>query len=450
MEAEREPEFRLEDLALMESPGYSFETVCDVARNNEVVMGLQQIWLKPIAEEVYEVVVQTNRGLNEAILTVSQSKPGVVLWIPGGANLNGPAAGVFSELAGDLHDAGINSLRMAYRDQSSFDECVLDALAWLTFLKEIGAKEVVLAGATLGAAVAFPAAVIHPLVKSIIAVTPPQENTEMLEKVHGKPILVVHGERDVRIPVQVARDLFLRAAEPKELVVYPDAGFTLVEAKDELRHKLGKWVSQQLGESEAYAALSEARDAPKPDMVRRLAPEHNGHLRQMVLTMEDMVDMDVGAIVSTTGTWLDLKTTRLASSIMQQGGAEIQDELWAQAPLFVGDVAVTGSGALKAQYVFHAITGGESAAEPLSRDEAVAVTTRASLAQANALGLKTIALPAIGTGGRGFPIEKAGQIMVPIVAAHLASETSLEKVVFSVVSDSAYRSFANQLKLLPE
>ena len=86
----------------------------------------------------------------------------------------------------------------------------------------------------------------------------------------------------------------------------------------------------------------------------------------------------------------------------------------------------------------------------MTMDEVVAITTRDVLALGNSLGLKTIAIPAIGTGNRGFPIEKAAQIMVTIAASHLAGQTTLEKVTFAVVSDGVYRAFESLLTLLPE
>ena len=140
----------------------------------------------------------------------------------------------------------------------------------------------------------------------------------------------------------------------------------------------------------------------------------------------------------------------LSGAIVERGGWEIQEQLWAQAPLFIGEVGVTDAGNLKAGYIFYAITGGEHAGDPLTMDEVVALTTQDVLARANSLGLKTIAIPAIGTGNRGFPIEKAAQIMVTIARTHLAGQTSLEKVIFSVVSDGVYRAFESLLTLLPE
>ena len=316
------PQFRVEDLTLMATPGYPFETICDSAHENQVVMGLQQSALRPLAQDTYEAYLRTNRGNNQAILTVSQRKPGVVLWIPGaGENLNGPAGGIYADLALELQAAGMSSLRMGYRDPGSFHECVLDVLAWLCFLKGSGAKESVLVGNTLGAAVAIPAAVLHPMVKTMVAISPQQDDTEMVDRVGPKPIMVIHGERDTRIPMEVAQDLYHRAGEPKELVIYPHGSYHLTEFKDELREKLGKWVSEQLGERDAYLAALETKSDLYPDLTRSVYPPGGGPPRQMVLTRADIVGMEVEAVVSTTGTWLDMNTMGPGQGPSWNGGA---------------------------------------------------------------------------------------------------------------------------------
>ena len=451
MVEEKEPEFRLEDLTLMATPGYAFETVCDSVHENRLVMAVQQSGLKPLSQDVFEVFLQTNRGVNQGILTVSQKQPGVVMWVPGGyENFNGPAGGVYADLVGELQAAGMSSLRVGLRQENTFEECVLDALSWMSFLKGAGATEVVLVGNARGAAVAIATAVLHPQVKAVAAISPPQDGTELVDKIGPKPLLVIHGEQDNRIPVDVAHDLYHRASEPKELLIFPNGSSALNESRDDLRQKLGAWVSEQLEVSDAFAAALEARRDDYPDVARSVHPLEGGPARQVLLTRNDIVDMDVEAIVSTTGTWLDMKTTSLARSIAERGGWDIQDQLWALAPLFVGDVGITGAGELRAKHIFHAITGGDSAEEPLTRDEAVVLTTRGALQEAKDRGLKTIALPAIGTGGRGFPIEKAAQIMVGIITVHLLGDTPLEEVTIGVVSDGVYRAFESQFSMITE
>jgi O-acetyl-ADP-ribose deacetylase (regulator of RNase III)/alpha/beta superfamily hydrolase len=444
-------EFRLEDLILMDNEGYGFETICDSAHDNQVLMVPLQVRGRPIAHDVFEVFMETNRGINQGMLTTARGKTGSVLWVPArGGNLNGPAGGVYAELACDLQAAGINSIRMGYRDEDSFDECVLDTLAWLSFLRATGSQSIVLGGNNLGSAVAMFTAALHPLVKALVVISSAVDDPEMIDRLGPKPLLVIHGEKDTRNPLDQAMELYNRAGEPKELVIYPGVGTNLVGSKVELREKLGTWLSEQLGESDAYSAALDARDGPYPDIDRPISPEGSDSPRHLALTRDDMVDMEVDAIVSTAASWLDFEHNTLSGAILERGGSQIQEQLWAQAPLFIGDVAVTDAGSLKAGRIFHAITGGDHSGDTLTMDEVVTITTRDVLALGNSLGLKTIAIPAIGTGNRGFPIEKAAQIMVTIAASHLAGQTTLEKVTFAVVSDGVYRAFESLLTLLPE
>ncbi len=450
-EKTNQPDFRLEDLRPMASPGYAFETICDPTRDNNVVIGIQQSWLQPLAEDVYEVTLQSNRGLCQAILTVAQGKPGVVLWIPGqGENLNGPAGGVYAELAPEFKAADISSLRMGYRDPSSLVESTLDVFMWLCFLKGVGAKKAVLVGNALGATAAIPATIVDPMVQALGVISSQEEGTEMIGQVAPKPVLIMHGEQDPRVPVDMARIIFQRANEPKELIIYPEGEFTLYPCRQEVQERLGDWAAENLGALETYKAAQESRDVSFPTLSRLVYPQEGGPPKEIVLTRDDILGMDVDAIVSPTGTWLDMKHSLLAGDIYDRGGSGIQDQLWGLAPLFVGDVGVTDAGSLQAKHIFHAITGGESAGDPLSRDETIAITTQRSLEEANSRGLKTIAMPAIGTGGRGFAMEKAAHIEVGLIASHLSNSSSIERVTIGVVTDGTYRAFEGQLKLIPE
>ena len=213
---------------------------------------------------------------------------------------------------------------------------------------------------------------------------------------------------------------------------------------------MGTGLLRASGRAEAFKAAQEARDTSFPVLSRLVYPQEGGPPKEIVLTRDDIVEMDVDAIISPTGTWLDMKHSILAGEIYDRGGSGIQDQLWGLAPLFVGDVGVTDAGSLKARHIFHAITGGESAGDPLSRDEMVAMCTQRSLQEADSRGMKTIAMPAIGTGGRGFAMEKAAHIEVGLVASFLSGSTSLERVTIGVVTDGNYRAFEGQFKLIPE
>ena len=454
-------EFKLENLSIPvptdDQENEGFDKIVDATNKEQgPLMEIYQVRGKSIANNVHEVMLLTNRGVAQGMLSVSPGNTGVVLWVPGGGlNFNGPARGVYAELACDLQAAGISSLRMGYRDQESFNECVLDTLAWLSFLRGTGAESVILGGNGLGSSVATCVASIDPLVKGLIAISSREiedgpDQQKYITKISPKPLLIVHGEKDTRNPVDLAQQLYKNAGDPKELVLYPEAGALLAENASDLHEKLGSWISDQLGKSSEYASSISEKRGELADLVRQVPKDIGGSHGLLVLSTDDMLEMGVDAIISTTGTWLNLQHNALSGEIVQRGGSIIQDELSAQEPVFVGDIAVTTAGDLKATHIFHAITGGQFSGEPQTMDEIVAITTRDSLARANSMGLRTVALPAIGSGNRGFPIEKAAQIMVTIAAAHLAGPTSVEKITFSVVSNAGYNAFESLLKLLPE
>ena len=90
------------------------------------------------------------------------------------------------------------------------------------------------------------------------------------------------------------------------------------------------------------------------------------------------------------------------------------------------------------RWVIHAATmelGGPTSAEIIRR------ATASTLAKADELGAKSLALVAFGTGVGGFPIEEAARIEVEEVRRHLEGGSGLERVVFAVRGEDAERAF---------
>jgi O-acetyl-ADP-ribose deacetylase (regulator of RNase III) len=65
--------------------------------------------------------------------------------------------------------------------------------------------------------------------------------------------------------------------------------------------------------------------------------------------------------------------------------------------------------------------------------------TRSTLACAERLGARSLALVAFGTGVGGFPFDEAARIMVGAVREHQGG--LLESVIFAVHGDQAERAF---------
>ena len=93
---------------------------------------------------------------------------------------------------------------------------------------------------------------------------------------------------------------------------------------------------------------------------------------------------------------------------------------------------------MPSRWVIHAATmvdpGGRSSAEVIRQ------ATRSTLARADELGARSLALVAFGTGVGGFPLDEAARIMVEEARAFDA--TSLTRIVFAVHGDEAERAFA--------
>lgn len=155
----------------------------------------------------------------------------------------------------------------------------------------------------------------------------------------------------------------------------------------------------------------------------------------------DVTKLEVDAIANAANT--DLRHGGgVAAAISRAGGPAVQRESNEKAPIGLGDAVETTAGEMLARYVIHAATmelGGPTSAEIIAR------ATRSTLAKADELGCRSLALVAFGTGVGGFPLDEAAGLMVDAVRAHRAG--SLQRVVFAVhgkAAEQAFRAAAEQ------
>lgn len=151
----------------------------------------------------------------------------------------------------------------------------------------------------------------------------------------------------------------------------------------------------------------------------------------------DITKLDVDAIANAANT--DLKHGGgVAAAISRAGGPEVQRESDEAAPIGLGAAATTTAGEMPSRWVIHAATmvlGGPTSAE-IIRD-----ATASTLAEADRLGAKSLALVAFGTGVGGFPLEEAARIEVEEVRHYFDGGGGLERVVFAVHGDEAEAAF---------
>jgi O-acetyl-ADP-ribose deacetylase len=161
-------------------------------------------------------------------------------------------------------------------------------------------------------------------------------------------------------------------------------------------------------------------------------------MAELEVIAADVTKLEVDAIANAANTQL-AHGGGVAAAISRAGGPEVQRESDERAPIGLGEAVETTAGDMPARWVIHAATmelGGPTSAEIIER------ATRSTLAKAEELGARSLALVAFGTGVGGFPLEEAARIMVSAAGDHTGS---LERIVFAVHGEDAERTFREAL-----
>jgi O-acetyl-ADP-ribose deacetylase len=161
-------------------------------------------------------------------------------------------------------------------------------------------------------------------------------------------------------------------------------------------------------------------------------------MAELEVMQADVTVLEVDAIANAANTQLR-HGGGVAGAISRAGGPEVQRESDERAPIALGDAVETTAGDMPARWVIHAATmelGGPTSADIIER------ATRATLAKAEELGCRSLALVAFGTGVGGFPLDEAARLMVGVAREH---QGELERIVFAVHGDQAERAFREAL-----
>ena len=161
-------------------------------------------------------------------------------------------------------------------------------------------------------------------------------------------------------------------------------------------------------------------------------------MAQLEVLQADVTKLEVDAITNAANTHL-MHGGGVAGAISRAGGPAIQRESNEKAPIGLGEAVETSAGDMPARWVIHAATmelDFRTDADIIER------ATRSTLAKAEELGARSLALVAFGTGVGGFALDDAARIMVGVAREH---EGSLERIVFAVHGDAAEHAFRDAL-----
>lgn len=208
---------------------------------------LHRVAAQQINTSLFQVALVTSKGEIPGMLHPCEGGTGAVVWVSGAiGGLDGPANKLYARLGEELVAEGITSLRLNYRIPGELDECVLDTLAGVSFLKGIGAERIALVGHSFGGAVVISAGVVSDAVTAVAALSSQTHGATGAGQLSPKPLLLMHGLDDTHLAASCSQMIYDWAKEPKKAVFYPGAGHGLRECAEEATALMKEWLIAQL------------------------------------------------------------------------------------------------------------------------------------------------------------------------------------------------------------
>lgn len=164
---------------------------------------------------------------------------------------DGPAQGIYGDLAEVLPERGIGVLRLDFRVKTSpgpIDDGTFDVLAGIDWLVEEGIERVALIGHSYGGAIVIRAAYRSGSVAGTCALSTQTMGIEPDEVrlLAPRPLLLIHGGADWRLPPRLSEWVYSLAGEGRELQILDGATHSLRQRRDDLWVVLLDWLDRVL------------------------------------------------------------------------------------------------------------------------------------------------------------------------------------------------------------
>lgn len=192
------------------------------------------------------VTIATTRGAIPLILHAAPEAGRAVLCVSGAiGGFDGPSM-LYPRLGLELPRRGFTIARLDYREPNEFGECLVDAMAAVTFLSGIGHTQIALIGHSFGGAVAINAGTLSAKVTTVIALSSQLAGAHVAGELAPKSLLLIHGGADTILSHESSEVLYERAGEPKTIKILPGVGHGLAEAQDEVFELISDWLMQRV------------------------------------------------------------------------------------------------------------------------------------------------------------------------------------------------------------
>lgn len=156
----------------------------------------------------------------------------------------------------------------------------------------------------------------------------------------------------------------------------------------------------------------------------------------------DITEQDVTAITNASNDRLWMGSG-VAGVIKKKGGEKIEMDAMKQGPVSIGEVVVTDAGDLPIDYIIHAAVMGQDLE---TNKDYISLATRNTIIKADEMKMKSVAIPAFGTGVGHFPAHEAAQAIIESAVSAIIDTKTLEEVRIVLVSDGIVNIFEEQLK----
>ena len=193
-----------------------------------------------------QLTIATTRGAIPLMMHAAPEAGRAVLCVSGAiGGFDGPSM-LYPRLGLELPRRGFTIARLDYREPNEFGECLVDAMAAVTFLSGVGHTRIALIGHSFGGAVAINAGTLSPKVTTVIALSSQLAGAHVVGELAPKPLLLIHGGADTILSHESSEALYERAGEPKTIKILPGVGHGLAEAQDEVFALVSEWLMQKI------------------------------------------------------------------------------------------------------------------------------------------------------------------------------------------------------------
>jgi hypothetical protein len=172
---------------------------------------------------------------------------------------------LFDDLAVRIQRSGASVLQLEQCSED-LDERLVSLLSALTALRRQGVERMALIGWHSGAALAIAAGSACESVTGVAALAPDPSTADLVAEIAPRRLLLMHGSADHVVSAAISRLLYARAADPKEIVIYPGERHDFSVYHEETLDKLSAWTRSLLRSpfkprSPRHAASVSVRDA---------------------------------------------------------------------------------------------------------------------------------------------------------------------------------------------